>query len=792
MIFQHIKQYWRSLKNDRLFTMINLFGLTLGLMSCTIIVLYVINELNYDMQNVKADRIMLLKQYDGSFTTGGKLATDLKERFAQVEKTGRLYQASPLISYQQTAHYETGFYFADSSIFDILTFNISTQNSTSLFKERNTVVISQKMALKYFQNENPVGKEIQFNDKLKCRIVAVMQDIPVNSHIHADFLANYKMANEASGFDVTENYWGGNTLTYLLLAPGTKPAQIQAQLPAYIKQLNDPNAEAVWKLSLIPLKDLYLRTSFLSSTPIRYVYIFSIAGGFILLLACFNYINLATARASSRSKEVGIRKVLGSGIGQLRFQFITETSLFVFFSLVIALLLTSLVLPVINQLTGLSLSIEKIFRIKYIALTSGGLIMVSLLAGLYPAFVLSAYKPIDVFKGQAISGSGKTVLRKILVTTQFAVSMIMIMATTVVFLQLKYVKNKNLGYQREQIITLDLRNASPENKKYFKEQISNIPEVTSSTIAYSLPGSNIMQGQKLVSEFVPNGAKDASIMRLTTDEDYMETFGIRLMEGRLPDPSRPADKQVFLINETAKKYFGWKDIAGKMTGYYTFKYNPDGSYEEIPLKGEVVGVIEDYHHTDLKSQIQPMIISLNDGYEGQMAIKCKKGSIPEAIQSISSAWKNTFTGKPFDYHFLDEQFNASYMQEQKTGRLFGSFAILTVIISCLGLLGLIAFAAEKRKKELGIRKVLGASGLQIFNLLSRDYLIFIGIAALIAIPIAHIFMKRWLDEFSYRISIPLWSYSSTIAIAFCIAILAISIQVIRLAWSNPVKSLRTE
>lgn len=788
----YLKIAYRNLFKNRLYSFINLVGLSIGIISCLLISIYVKDELTYDRFNQKADRIALLQQFENNWSSGGKLATDIKANFSQVEKTVRLKNVNPLIKFAGNAYYEPDFYFADSTVFDVFTFPLVKGNAATALKEKYGVVISETIAQKYFSGIDPIGKELRYDNKYSLHVTGVMKDLPDNAHLQIDFLAGYSVANELVGWDVSNNYWGGGAWTYLLLTPGSNIKAIESRFPDYVKQLNDPNASFVWKLKLIPLTDIYLKTSLIASSPITYVYVFSLIGLFILALACFNFINLATARAGLRSREVGVRKVLGSSLTQLRLQFILEAAMFVFLALLVALTVLQFCMPAFNSLLDKKYSLLSILNTENILYLCGGFILVSLIAGAYPAFILSSYKPVTVLKGEVVSGKGKYWLRKSLVVIQFSVSMIMIAATLITYQQLNYVKNKNLGYQRSQILTLDLRDAPANAKEIFKQEVKKIASVEMATRAYGLPGSGLAQGQKLVSDYVPADAKDASIMRLTIDEDYLSTFNIKLTEGRMLNAALPADKQSFLINESAKKYFKWKNINGKSTGYYTFQYKADGSYEEIPVTGEVVGVVADYNHADLKTEVAPMIFSLNDGWEGQMAIKLKAGNISLGIEKIKALWQKFFPDKPFEYNFLDTVFDQTYKSENKTARLFSLFAGLAILISCMGLLGLVAHVSNVRKKEIGVRKVLGASVSGIIQLLGKEFIVLIIIAWVIAFPLAWWAMSKWLQNFAYRITMDGWVFIAAGLAAFAIALLSISFQAIKAAVANPVKSLRTE
>ncbi len=773
---------------------INITGLMLGITCCLLITAYVLEELSYDRFHQKADRIVLFQQFENIPVSGGKFATDFKDRFAQVADAVRLTRIKPLLTHRQVAAYEPSFWFADSSLFRVFTIPLVQGNPKTALTEQYGLVVSESMARKYFAGANPMGQSVRINNRATLHITGVFKDLPATTHQPIDFLASYVNANELVGYDVTTNYWGGNdTWTYLLLTPGTTKAQLQAQLPAYINQLKDPNS-AVWKPNLIPLTDIYLKTDLVATNRLTYAYVFALVALLILGLACFNYVNLATARATQRAREVGVRKVLGSSFGQLWRQFLSETSLFISLAIVLSVGATVLVLPAFNQLTNKQLVLADLLTGPRLWGLAVSLVLIGLLAGSYPAFVLSSFKPVSVLKSNHPTTDTRAWLRRILVVGQFSVSVGMIVATIVVYNQLQFVRSKNVGYQREQMLTLDLRDAPDNVKEQFKQQVSTLPGVEAVTRAFGLPGSGNARGEKIVSDYLPKGAQTGGIMRLTTDGDFLKTFQIKLLEGRNLDPDRPADKQAFLINQSAMKFFGWKTIAGKMTGYYTYEYGSTtpGGYREVPRRGEVVGVIADYNHADLKQTVAPMLISLNNGGEGQLAVRIRVGAIPGTIQALEALWRRQFADKPFSYEFLDDTFNRTYLIESRTGQVFGLFAGLAVLISCLGLFGLAAFTAEQRTKEIGVRKVLGASVGSIVTLLSKDFLKLVLVAIVIASPLAWYGMNRWLQGFAYKIEVEWWMFALAGVLAVGIALLTVSFQSVKAALMNPVKSLRTE
>lgn len=788
----NLNMIFRQMRRQPLHTTIITASLTLSMVSCLLIGSYVSGELSIDGQNKNIEEIVLFRQFEKSALSGGQFAADLKLRFPQVENTARFRQMNVLVSGDGDGTYEPDFYFADPAMADIFTFQWKSGSPQQALAQMNGIAISENTAARYFGTEDPIGKKLTVNSKYRFIVQAVFSNIVGRSHIQPEMMASYKNAEEVSGFDVNTTYWSASGFTYLLLKKGTNIEQLSAQLPAYVESLNDPNAPYVWKPDLIPLKDLYLRTTLISNNPITYVYIFSGAGILILLLAGFNYVNMSTARVAIRQKNVAMHKLLGSSLQSIRIHFMLETAIYIGISLLLSTLITLLLLPVINKWNDLHLNVLNLLSPVNIAISLGLVFLLILLAGMYPALLLSSAKPIAALKSAAAFSSSKSLLRKVLVVGQFAVSFIMIVITLVVYNQLNFIQSKNLGYSREQVLTVDFRDASTKDQKLLKQELMKLPQVVSSSISFDLPGSNVFQNQKLIEELVPKGTEDASIGRITIDEDFAKTFDIKLLQGRMLNENREADKGKYLVNEAAMKKFGWKDITDKFTGYYTYEYNESGQYKEVPQRGEVVGVLSDYHHNDLKSAIIPMIFSLNDGYQSKFGIKLKAGTIASALPAIEEKWKSVFPSRPFSYSFMDDTFNKTYFSELQTGRIFGAFSLITILISCMGLFGLVFFALQRRQKEISIRKVLGAGVANIASTISKEFFVLLVVAGLLGLPVAWIAANKWLQMFAYRMELNGGLMLLPLLLLLLVVTISIGWHVLKAANADPIKNLRTE
>ncbi|MEM1123874.1 MAG: FtsX-like permease family protein, partial [Bacteroidota bacterium] len=585
------------------------------------------------------------------------------------------------------------------------------------------------------------------------------------------------------------------TFTYALFSKGTSITQLSEQLPSITEKTGDSNSQ-IWQPAFIPIRDIYLRHSLIggvrSSKAIENVYIFAVIAFFVLALACFNYVSLITARSTNRAKEVGVRKVLGANRGQLFLQFLSESTLLLTFSLLLTLGVVQLLLPAFNTLIEKDLSLADLLGVK--ELLSLLLVFTTIIAltGSYPALVLSSFNITAILKKSLLGGMKETVFRKGLVVVQFVVSIAMIIATIVVLRQMQFVQNKDLGYEREAILNVNFQGElSADKKQVFQQSVDQLAMVESSSFCNMLPGSG-MAYNKLVKKYVPEG-KNPGYTHITVDANFLPTFKIDLKQGRNFAKERPKGAAQYLINQKMADYLEWgEDAVGREIGYYAYRSSPDGGYREVPITGEVIGVIQDYHQADLRTNIEPMLIRYGSGWQRQLAVKIKMANATNAVNQLKDVWTATFPNEPFAFNFLDDAFQQTYEQEVRTAKVFGIFAGLAIFISCLGLLGLVTFAAERRTKEIGIRKVLGASVATIVQLLSVDFVKMVLLALVIASPLAAYFSNQWLARFAYRIELEWWYFGFAGLFALVVTLLTVGYQSVKAALANPVESLKVE
>jgi putative ABC transport system permease protein len=676
--------------------------------------------------------------------------------------------------------------FADSAFFQVFDFKLLKGNPQTALKDPLSMVLSETAAKKYFGNSDPIGQTILLGDvNLNARITGVMQDIPVNSQIKADVIVSMSTLTQKinPGLDDQWGNYGGRS--YLLLRPGASAKTLQAKMPAFLERSNGgemKKSQMFPTLFLEPLRDVYLRSTRDGSKTgnITNVYIFSIVAVFILLIACFNFVNLTTARSAERAKEVGIRKVVGAGKFQLARQFIGESVLLCLIAFVLSVVFSALLLPLFNQLSGKIISPAIFSYPLYLLLLFIISIGIGILAGIYPALVLSSFQPVIVLKGRFATGTKGIFLRKSLVVMQFTISIALIIATIVVYNQMKYMRSQDLGFNKEQKMIIDTHGDSA--KIAFKQAVSTLPGVLSTAMAGSVPGGDDRDAYSQI-ENVKGDMQIANLDLYFVDYDYIPQYQMKILYGRSFSKDFGTDStQAMIVNESAMKMFGYhspQQIVGK-------------KFDQWGRRGIVIGVVRDFHFRSLQEVIKPLSIRIEPDGCNLISISVSGKNLPQTISAIENKWKTFIPNRPFSYDFLDEFFDQQYRSEDRFGRLFLNFAILAIFISCLGLLGLASYSTLQRTKEIGVRKVMGASLMNIVNLLSIDFLKLVILSFVIAAPIAWWFMYKWLQGFAYRVNMGWWVFALGGLTALLIALATVSFQAIKAAIANPVKSLRAE
>lgn len=811
MIKNYLVVAFRNLRKHHFYSLINILGLTLGLTSVILISLYVIDELSYDLHQKDAARIYRM-DFDGNingnrFNTAlasAPVAETMVEDYPEVVDATRLRGTGNWLVRKEgemTSYKENKVIFADQNFFDFFNIPLRKGTAETALAQPNTVALSQSLATKIFGDEDPIGQSIVLDNDINAEVKAVYEDMPSNMHFHFDMLISMEGREEAN----SQMWMSFNFNTYLKLTEGANARDLEAKFPELIQKYMGPEVEQYMGQSLkefmengnqaafylFPMQDIHLYSDKLGELEqngdIRYVVIFSAIAIFILILACINFMNLATARSAGRAKEVGIRKTMGAYRQQLIYQFLTEAVLISFLSILLSIAVTMIVLPYFNELADKSIDWQNLFTSKFMAVYFGILILVSLLAGSYPAFYLSAFRPVEVLKGKLASGFKGRGLRSALVVLQFTVSIVMMLGTYFVFHQLSYIQNKKLGYEKEHVLMVQDAWLLGEKAATLKQELRNHTQIKHATLSGYSPvgGSN---NNNLWFKGTSSSQSDSHVItQYFVDYDYLDVYGIRVLSGRAFSKDFASDSSAILINEEAARQFGLEDPLGKtLSTYREFGDNP------ILKPFKVIGVVKDFHFSNMREKIAPLIMLLGES-RGYLSLKVSPDNVDQTLSHVENKWSEFGPGQPFEYTFMDQRFDNLYENEARIGKVFSVFAFLAIFIACLGLYGLAAFTTEQKRKEIGIRKVLGASTFQILTLLSKEFLQLVLIAFLIGSLIGYWGMNEWLSDFAYRISInnPL-AFILTGAGAFLIAWLTMSAQSFRAATSNPANSLKEE
>jgi len=786
----------RNFKKDKWYSLLNILGLTIGITFSLFLIFYIKDELSYDKYNKKADRIYRIASYiqerdkNTNWTlTQAPLATTLKKDYPEVEESARFASRErTLFKNGENNFYETKIYYADSTVFNIFSYKFIEGNAAHALNEPFSIVLTKSLADKYFgKNNSAVGKTLRtIYDVYK--INAVIEDVPQNSHLRFDMLiSRTSLPNGPFGGD---NNWGSfNDFTYVLLKPGANAESFNKKLVA----LYQKNVEPIFKqfnvkmqYGVQPITEIHLHSK-LEREPeelgsMSYIWIFSAVAFFMLLIACINYMNLTTARSARRAKEIGIRKVTGSSKKQLVLQFLSESVLTALVAVILSVLLVLLILPVFNSISGKAFTIYTLFQPLNIFLLLGIGLFTGLVGGSYPAFYLSSFQPVSILKGALSKASGNINLRRSLVVLQFSISMIMLICTWVVYSQLSYLRKKDLGFNKNQVMTVIVNTGEDERGKIFAmdNEFRSLPGVKTVGTGNSYPGSPNVNLNLFTVE-TKNGFVDKAVECYNIDENFLPALNIPIVKGR--NFSNLSDTlHSIVVNEAMTKHFGWDEPIGQRV---KFPGDTSGNYLEV------VGVVKDFNQKSLYNPIAPLLFFF--GPNGNMIqLKMNSGNLNTSIAKVGGIWKKYFPNLPFEYKFLDEDFNSQYVADQKRGKIFAAFSLLTIFITCLGLLGLTAFTAQQKQKEISIRRVMGASIAQIVNMTTRNYLWLALIATLIAFPVAYYFMSNWLKAFSYNPGLSVIPFMVSAFIIVLTAVLTAMFYSAKAALTNPATNLRTE
>jgi len=795
MIRNYLKIAFRNLWRHRAFSLLNITGLTMGMIAFFLIFLYVQFELSYDAFHHKSDRIYRIvcdiktpTETLNASQPAWAVPQHAAQYFPEIESAVRVITGDNILIQKGDVKFqEQDVAWADSTFFQVFDFPLLKGNPKTALNNQLSVVLSETAAKKYFGDANPIGQSLSITgDHYHAMVTGLMKDIPENSLIKASMILSLNTITQKFNRGLDDQWGNYGPSAYILLKPGAKAKALEAKFPAFLEKLDgtEMHKEQMFPtLYLERLRDVYLRsTRDGSKTPNIYnVWIFSAVGIFILLIACINFINLTTVRSTERAKEVGIRKVVGAGKGQLARQFIGESIILCVIAFLLAILFSALLLPLFNQLSGKIVS-PHIFAHPWSLLVLFGVAVgIGIAAGFYPALVLSSFNPITILKGRFSSGSKGNLLRKTLVVIQFTISTALIISTIVVYNQLSYMRSQDLGFNKDQKMIVDTHGDSTA-KFVFKQELSSIPGVLSTSMSGSVPGGGNPGAYSMV-ENVKGEMQIANLDLYFVDFDYIPQYKIKMIAGRAFSRDFGTDTtQAMVLNEAAVKMFGYSSpaqIVGKR-------------FDQWGRKGTIIGVMKDFHFQSLKEVIKPLSMRIEPTGCDLISVNVDARHLPATIGAMESKWKALIPGRPWSYYFLDEFFDRQYKNQDRFGSLFLNFSILAIFISCLGLMGLASYSTMQRTKEIGIRKVIGASVSTIVLLLSMDFLWLVIISFFIAAPIAWVCMHQWLLGFAYKTGIYWWIFAIAGLTALVIAILTVSFQAIKAATASPVKSLSTE
>lgn len=794
MLRNYLKTAFRHLLKNKVYSIVNIFGLAIGLTSCLLIGLYLRDELSYDQYHLKKDRIYRVaeqfKTPKKTFTqavTSPPMGPKIMEDFPEVEQAVRFDPDNAIVQYEDQLFEEGRVVYADANVFEVFSFELIKGNPEKALQAPYTIVITESTAKKYFGEEDPIGKVLQLDNEFNFTVTGLVKDLPKNGHLYFDLLASFASWEEQNPNGKGSWFWN-SFYTYVLLKEGTNPLRFEKKLAGFTdRHIGDLQEKRNAKIELFlePLEDIYLQSKidwqfYDISGSRNTLYILSAIAFFILFIATINFVNLTTARSTTRVREIGIRKVLGGSRMQLRFQFLGEAFLLSSFAMIFAVILAEFFLPFFNALSSKQLQLNLIESLPILFLLT---CVVGFFAGIYPALKFAKFKPITALRNYFKTDKKGIFLRQGLVTFQFAISLILIVSTIVIYKQIKFIMDQNLGFEKDNILVVNFGWDEQVQQRYelIKEELLRHPQVEKAAASLSVPGRiNATLGTDVD---LGNGESERSTLNAyMIDYDFIDLYGLELVAGRPFAKAFKMDSTAFLLNEAAIRHFGWEkpeDAIGK-------------EIKQNTIKGTIVGVVKDFNYLSLHKNIEPLSFHVLPDWFGLISLKLKPGNIQQTISQLEETWANLVPHRPFNYSLQEDYFNKQYQKETHLSTIVSLFAFIAIFVACLGLFGLTTFSVQRRTKEIGIRKVLGATVGSIVRLFSADFLKLVLIALVIASPIAWYLADSWLEGFAYRTNISWWTFFLAGGLAMIIAFFTISLQSVRAAIGNPTHSLRHE
>jgi putative ABC transport system permease protein len=778
MFKNYIKIALRNIKRQKGYSFINIAGLAIGMACCILILLWVQHEVSYNRFHENADdiyRIYTDFHYDQGIIPFSNIpqpvGPEIQSKVPEVQLAVRILDDALTVKHGTDIFYEKAVLYVDPSFFDVFTFPLVQGDSKTAFSEPYSVIISESMASKYFGDQDPLGEVLTMDREYQLKVTGVIKDVPDNSSIRFDFLIPYSFL-DAIGYD-TGNRHAWNCQTYVLLNKNVSAEQVVKKISGLPKEYTERD-EAYFRLQ--PLKHIRLYTLGGELGSIKYVYIFSFIALCILVIACINFMNLATARSAKRAREVGLRKVIGARRAQIVRQFYGESLFMIVLALGLAVVLVGLLLPLFNRLSGKNLALDFSGNLMVYLVLICIALFTGILSGSYPAMFLSSFLPVKVLKGSFRSSSANPTFRKVLVVFQFSLSIILIICTAIIYSQLQYIQNRDLGFDRENLVYIGMNDRIAQNYQAIKNEMLQNPYILNVTRTFQIPSYNKYSAD---ADWEGKDPSQQIMLNISiVDPDYLDTLKLELVEGRNFSWDLPTDNSNCILNEEAVKQMGLDSPVGKWLQHFE--------------KGEIIGVVRNYHFMPLSYEIQPLMLLYNPQNFRYAMVRISGMKIPQTLGFLGKLWNKFAPEYPFEYHFLNEDFEEIYKSEGRMGEVFRYFTFLAIFISCLGLFGLASFMAEQRTKEIGIRKVLGASVSGITILLSKEFTKWVVVANAIAWPAAYFAMNKWLQGYAYRVELTLLTFALAGVLALVISVLTVSYQAIRAALANPVDSLRYE